>query len=177
MVAEVTKIYGKSFLDDPDVINAQRKANKEFSDRVDEIVRKDFMTKIYKLLRDTPLNKAGTIFIQGPECSPTYWAEQHPVPDPPPLLPFREHENYGPIAVEDNPDWFEEIKDEPEFKIMSPAVGLQTSNGQNCPSGIYITDELFSDESEARKWLLGAFYSWPACDKDGNPIQYRVPIK
>jgi hypothetical protein len=70
------------------------------------------------------------------------------------------------------PEVFEEIKDEPEFKIMSPAV---IHNG-----AVTLSYSLFENETQAKESMNQFFISWPATQViDGKDvaIQIKAPVR
>lgn len=65
-------------------------------------------------------------------------------------------------------DW--ELYEEPkQYKIVSPAV--------ICEQSYQITTQVYETEEKARLEWPTSFHSWPACEANGNPIQYRVEVK
>lgn len=60
-------------------------------------------------------------------------------------------------------------QDPKTYKIVSPAV--------ICEQSYQITTQVYETEEKARLEWPTSFHSWPACDANGNPIQYRVEVK
>lgn len=73
------------------------------------------MTKKYKLLKDLPEASAGDIYVK--EGNSDRYRNSHTLTQKSPVI---EHNSYFTWQVENNPSWFQEIKeDKPQWEILS----------------------------------------------------------